>query len=284
MKKVILILFLLFAILGCEKDKEIIRDFNYNEIATIEEIKFEVGTVLISMDSGLDLPGKNNEYALFEITITNESHEKMSYDSNDWTIVNSVGQETAVLNDGLGNGNLISGGSVSGYLLFQIPVNDSDFYLYYYKDGMKNEEYSISFYFPNSINPVTRLDSVKTLIGKSASLADEMFGGDYKITSAHGIPYAMDFGNGIWVCLEEYDELYDISEFRVSAISVNDSDALINGIQLGMDVETLNLILKSPINIEVGMEGDKIAYFKDDGYHYYLSFNDNGKLSHYLIK
>lgn len=108
-----------------------------------EAIVFDDKTVTVSnvernWNSGNEFitPDTGNEFVRVQVEISNNSDDRISYNTFDWKIQNSNGTITDVdinsFGDGsLDSGELAAGGKVSGKLVFQAPSGDSGLTLLY---------------------------------------------------------------------------------------------------------------------------------------------------------
>lgn len=81
--------------------------------------------------------GSGKEYVKVEITIKNNSDSEISYNTFDWELQDSSGDiqnvtaATFGVDGALGSGNLASGGTKSGFLVFEVPEGDAGLTLRY---------------------------------------------------------------------------------------------------------------------------------------------------------
>ncbi len=110
---------------------------------TLEKVEYSQG-------EGWDTPEAGNEYVIVHLKIENNSLAKISYNSFDWAIINSHGQEDSdaftLINDDtdIGYGDLQPGGSVSGTIVFEQPTDDPELKLVYY-DNIFYDNYAFEF-------------------------------------------------------------------------------------------------------------------------------------------
>lgn len=164
MKKIFPILisvFMLFGLTGCfsEEDSGSVTDisgsaktsFNINETAVYNDVYYTITNVEYSNGDDWDSPAEGKQYVIVTINIENKSEDKISYNTYDWTMLNSQGQEdeesfTIIDSDtNLGSGELIAGGSKTGTIVFEENKNESSLKLLYYSDIFWNENHTIEF-------------------------------------------------------------------------------------------------------------------------------------------
>lgn len=107
MKKILSILvcaFVLLGITGCVSDSDSssgVTDtngnkktsFSINETAVFEDVHYTVTNVEYSNGSEYDTPADGKNYVIVTLKIENKSDEKISYNTYDWKMINSQGQE-----------------------------------------------------------------------------------------------------------------------------------------------------------------------------------------------
>lgn len=150
----------LFGVTGCfseevdevtEKNGNAKNSFNVNETAVFNDVHYTVINVEYSNGDDWDKPAEGKQYVIVTLKIENKSDEKISYNVYDWTMLNSQGQEdessfSTIDNDtNLSSGELISGGSKTGTIVFEEDKNDTSLKLLYYNDIFWNENHTIEF-------------------------------------------------------------------------------------------------------------------------------------------
>ena len=163
MKKIITIiisLFIIFSTSGCtETANNVVTDINgiektsftINETAIYEDVHYTVTNVEYSNGNDWDKPSEGKNYVIVTIKIENKSNEKISYNGLDWTMLNSEGQEdsetfsTIDSDTNLGSGDLASGGSKTGTLVFEENKSDTSLKLLYYNNMFFDENHTIEF-------------------------------------------------------------------------------------------------------------------------------------------
>lgn len=128
--------------------KEEKTEFSQSETVTFKGVDFTVTNVEKTTGSEFDTAKDGHEYVIVTIKIENKSDEKISYNSFDWKMENSNGQEvdtaiTIVNTDtALNSGDLNAGGVVEGTLAFEQPQGDTGLKLNYYYNALFDENAS----------------------------------------------------------------------------------------------------------------------------------------------
>ena len=150
----------LFGVTGCfseevdevtDKNGNAKNSFNINETAVFNDVHYTVINVEYSNGDDWDKPAEGKQYVIVTLKIENKSDEKISYNVYDWTMLNSQGQEdessfSTIDNDtNLSSGELVSGGSKTGTIVFEEDKNDTSLKLLYYNDIFWNENHTIEF-------------------------------------------------------------------------------------------------------------------------------------------
>lgn len=131
-----------------ETKKEEKTEFTQSETVTFKGVDFTVTNVEKTTGSEFDTAKDGHEYVIVAIKIENKSDEKISYNSFDWKMENSNGQEvdtaiTIVNTDtALNSGDLNAGGVVEGTLAFEQPQGDTGLKLNYYYNALFDENAS----------------------------------------------------------------------------------------------------------------------------------------------
>lgn len=159
MKKILSVLlcvFVLFGITGCVSESESssgVSDasgnektsFNVNETAVFENVHYTVTNVKYSNGNEWDNPADGKNFVIVTLKIENKSDSKISYNTYDWKMINSQGQEddeafTTINNDtDLGSGDLAAGGTKTGTLVFEESKDESSLKLLYYSNSLFDE-------------------------------------------------------------------------------------------------------------------------------------------------
>ncbi len=123
-------------------------EFLQSETVTFKDVDFTVTNVEKTTGSKYDTVKEGYEYVIVGIKIENKSDEKISYNTFDWKMENSNGQEvdtafTTVNTDtALNSGDLNVGGVVEGTLVFEEPQDDAGLKLNYYYNALFDENAS----------------------------------------------------------------------------------------------------------------------------------------------
>lgn len=113
--------------------------FGVNETIAFDDKKVTVTSVERNWSSGNEYikPETGKEYIKVQVSIENDSKSEASYNTFDWKLQDSAGvikdvDSVAFGVDGaLSSGQLSPGGKVSGFLVFQAPLNDTGLTLRY---------------------------------------------------------------------------------------------------------------------------------------------------------
>ena len=128
---------------------------NSNKIYSIsEEATLGTGSVIVtkvekSDGTTYDKPKSGKEFVIVYVTIKNNGSSNLSYNPYYFKIQNSQGQQeditfTTVDQDtSLQSGELVPGGSVSGTIVFEEPINDSNLTLIYQDSIWSNKSIRI---------------------------------------------------------------------------------------------------------------------------------------------
>lgn len=156
MKKVFSVMMcslILFGITGCVSELKSNDDkngvekttFQINETAKFKNVNYTVTNVKYSDGNDFDKPAEGKTYVIVTLKIENKSDSKISYNTFDWKMINSQGQEdsetfTTVDNDtSLNSGDLAPGGSKTGTLVFEQPKEETSLKLLYYANSFWDE-------------------------------------------------------------------------------------------------------------------------------------------------
>ena len=133
-----------------EKNEEK-TEFAQNETVVFEGVEFTVTNVEKTTGSQYDTSKEGYEYVIVTVKIENKSEEKISYNSLNWKMENSKGQETDTAftivdtDTALNSGDLNAGGMIEGTLTFEEPQGDTGLKLNYYDNALfdDNAEFKI---------------------------------------------------------------------------------------------------------------------------------------------
>ncbi len=124
-----------------EKNEEK-TEFAQNETVVFEGVEFTVTNVEKTTGSQYDTSKEGYEYVIVTVKIENKSEEKISYNSLNWKMENSKGQETDTAftivdtDTALNSGDLNAGGMIEGTLTFEEPQGDTGLKLNYYDNAL----------------------------------------------------------------------------------------------------------------------------------------------------
>ena len=119
--------------------------FSINETAVFEDVHYTVTNVEYPNGSEYDTPADGKNYVIVTLKIENKKNEKISYNTYDWKMINSQGQEddetfTTINNDtGLSSGDLAAGGTKTGTLVYEESKDESSLKLLYYSNSLFDE-------------------------------------------------------------------------------------------------------------------------------------------------
>lgn len=148
--------FVLFGVTGCVSESvtsNSVTDtegnektsFQLNETAVFEDVHYTVTNVKYSKGSEYDKPAEGKNYVIVTLKIENKSDSKISYNTYDWKMINSQGQEdgetfTTVNSDtSLSSGDLAPGGNKTGTLVYEQAKNETSLKLLYYSNSFWDE-------------------------------------------------------------------------------------------------------------------------------------------------
>ncbi len=119
--------------------------YKIGETANINGVEYRLEKVERFDGGQYDKPEEGDMYIKCTVSITNNSDRKESYNSYDWRMVNSQGQEDGAthvmdVDNQMDGGDLIHGGSVSGVICFEEPTDSEWFRLNVYDNGMWDED------------------------------------------------------------------------------------------------------------------------------------------------
>ena len=114
-------------------------DFKIGDTIAFDDKKVIVLSAERNWDSGNEYikPASGKEYVKVEVSIENNSSNEVSYNTFDWKIQDSNGNITSAdsstyATDGLlGSGDLAAGSKVSGFIVFEVPADDTGLTLRY---------------------------------------------------------------------------------------------------------------------------------------------------------
>ena len=146
MKKLLSILlctFVLIGVTGCisytDDSSESTESTESTETTeTNEKTSYGLNETAVYNDVHYTVTADGMNYVIVTLKIENKSDSKISYNTYDWKMINSQGQEddgafTIVDNDThLSSGDLIAGGTKTGTLIYEEPTNESSLKLLYY--------------------------------------------------------------------------------------------------------------------------------------------------------
>jgi len=144
MKKLSLLLIIsMFLFVGCSSTKKVpvvVKKtiFEQTEIAVNENVNYSILSVEKFAKKDYSEAKAGYEYVVVKVRIENKSDKKVSYNSFDWKLQNSKGQEEdatylyATTDTEIGSGDLLSNGVVEGTMAWEQPIADKGLMLNYY--------------------------------------------------------------------------------------------------------------------------------------------------------
>lgn len=125
-------------------------EYNVGEEAILGDGAITVTNVEKSQGSQYDKPQSGKEFVIVSVTIENKGQDKLSYNPYYFKMQNSQGQQEDVTistvnsDTALSSGELISGGKVSGTLIFEEPTGDTGLALIYNDNLWSSKELKIN--------------------------------------------------------------------------------------------------------------------------------------------
>lgn len=122
------------------------KTYQMGEKITYKKISYTIDSVETSQGTAYRKPKEGNEYLIITITFENNSEEKHKYSSEDWKMINSLGEETtriiSPVNAGkaLYSGELVVGATKTASLVFEQPIKDDKLEIRYY-DPIEMKKY-----------------------------------------------------------------------------------------------------------------------------------------------
>lgn len=117
--------------------------FQIGDIISYKNIKYRVTNVKISNGTSYKKPKEGNQFLIITLNFENDSEEKYRYSSDDWTLIDSLGEETTriitPINAGsaLYSGYLVVGANKTASIVFEAPISDEKLKLRYYDPLLK---------------------------------------------------------------------------------------------------------------------------------------------------
>lgn len=133
-----------------ESSKEEVKEvYSVGEEVKLNDNILIVNSIEKSLGSEWDKPKDGNEFIIVNVTIKNGGSSEISYNPYDFTMQNSKGQitdqafTTINTDTALSSGQLVAGGEVSGTIVFEQPINDSELILKYKSNMFSSKEVKI---------------------------------------------------------------------------------------------------------------------------------------------
>lgn len=202
-----------------EKNK---KEFLQNETVEFGGVEYKITNVVKSSGSQFDKPKSGCEYVIVYISIVNKSNEKISYNSFDWQMENSRGQETTYIWGGdidtaLSSGDLNPNGYVEGSITFEQPIGDEGLKLNFYDNVLVSNEPDFKFILGSRKNNnnfvyggTKSTDNTQKYINNNQSFSSNSSNGvEYSreelINAAYNYYIAKHGYSSIGVALDHYD-------------------------------------------------------------------------------
>ena len=124
-------------------------EYALNETADIDGVKYTLTAVERNSGFSYNTPESGKEYVIVTVSIENGSEDKIDYNSYNFKMLNSQGQEidnafVVDLENQLDFGELTPGGNITGRMCFEEPAGDSGLKLNLYTN-IFNEEPDCTF-------------------------------------------------------------------------------------------------------------------------------------------
>lgn len=145
MKVLAIVLCLGFVFTACSSSKDKLQETKEEEVKESKKEVYALGEVAVGEDQSLrivevqhsegemyDVPDEGKEFIIVTVEIKNTSDKEISYNPLNFKMQNSQGQienetfTTVASDTSLGYGKLANGGTVSGTIVFEQPINDPD--------------------------------------------------------------------------------------------------------------------------------------------------------------
>ncbi len=130
--------------------QEPVKDFyEIGEAAVLGSGSITVTDVEKSSGTSFDKPKSGKEFVIVHVTIKNIGNSNLSYNPFYFKVQNSQGQQTDITftivdsSTSLEAGDLVPGGSVSGTITFEEPIDDPDLVLIYQDNFWSNKTLKI---------------------------------------------------------------------------------------------------------------------------------------------
>lgn len=127
--------------------------FNAGDVISYEGMEIAVTDVVRNYvfpeDAYVVDAATGKEYVKVTVSITNNTDSKISYNVYDWEIQDSTGDIQTIngyvysLDNGLSSGELAAGGTKTGDLLFEVPLDDTGLILHYSANILSDETLQI---------------------------------------------------------------------------------------------------------------------------------------------
>lgn len=133
-----------------EEEPEEKTEFGVNEKVEFEGRVLEVMNIEKSSGSDFESPKDGHEYVIVTVLIENNSDKEVSYNPFDFKMQNSQGQiesQTFTIIDSdtsLSSGDLAPGGSVTGTLVWEQPIDDDGLVLIFEPSFWSNKQVKIN--------------------------------------------------------------------------------------------------------------------------------------------
>lgn len=132
-----------------ENQREEEKTFYINEEAQVKDMSITVTKVEKTKGNDSVKPQEGHEFVVVNVTMTNKGESNCYYNADHFTMQNSQGQIKEIedvkldrITD-IGNGYLVPGGSVSGSIIFEQPIDDNSLVLLYTPNFDMNPELKI---------------------------------------------------------------------------------------------------------------------------------------------
>jgi len=115
-----------------------------NESGTVEGVKMTVtGVEYLAQINEFDIADSGKTYVVVDVALENTGNETRSYNVFDFRIQTAGGQVLdpafSTVDNQLGSGDLVSGGKVTGKVVFEVNVEDGHQYLIWKPNALKSD-------------------------------------------------------------------------------------------------------------------------------------------------
>jgi hypothetical protein len=135
----IILLLIIGAVISGNEEAARKKDFIQDETAIYNDVHYSITNVERTQGEQYFEAAEGKEYIILTLKIENKSDQKIPYNTLDWKMVDSTGDENTYAiwggneNTILSSGDLNPNGIKTGTISFEIPKDDTDLTLRYYE-------------------------------------------------------------------------------------------------------------------------------------------------------